>query len=295
MIQIPDLSHMLVNVRVPEAMVSYLHSEEDPHDKSTWQHAQIKVDAFSSRLLKGHIKLVDTVASQQDWFAADVKVYKTMISIDQSLEGLKPGMSAEVTILADESPTPVLVVPVQSVVGTISMGAKRKCFVVDTDGQPELRDIVVGMSNERLVEVKAGLAEGEQIVMNPQPLLKEDSDLKPGKVRSKSDDDSQGQGGSDSGKKGGKKKGNGASKGPEGGKGPVGPGPVPGPGPGPGAGEKGPPGGGAPTEQQKQAFMEKFRQATPAQRRDWINAIPDPAVRERVRQALREKGMEVAD
>src|SRR5262249_9644355 len=130
MMQIPDLDHMLVNVRVPEAFVSHLHSE-DPDDKSSWQLAQIKIDAFSNRILRGHVKLVDTVASQQDWFAADVKVYKTIVAIDQSLDGLKPGMSAEVTLFAEESPTPVLVVPIQSVVGTISMRAKRKCFVVD--------------------------------------------------------------------------------------------------------------------------------------------------------------------
>lgn len=189
MMQIPDLSHMLVNVRVPEAMVSYLRSEEDPKDKSTWQYAQVKIDAFSSKVLQGHIKLVDTVASQQDWFASDVKVYKTIISIDTPFEGLKPGMSAEVTIFANESETPVLVVPVQAVLGTISMGADRKCFVVGADGQPELREIVVGMCNERVVEVKpwdkaarTGLKDGEKVVLNPRPLLNDDSDLKPGKV-----------------------------------------------------------------------------------------------------------------
>ena len=37
-------------------------------------------------------------------------------------------------------------------VGTISMGAKLKWFVVGSDGQPELRYIVLGMSNVRVVE-----------------------------------------------------------------------------------------------------------------------------------------------
>ena len=133
-----------------------------PNDKSTWQTAQIRVDAFPQPLLHGHVKTVDTVASQQDFFASDVKVYKTMVSIDEPMEGLKPGMSAEVTIYADESPTEVLVVPVQTVIGTISMGAKRKVFVIGPDGQPVKRDIVVGMTNERKVEVKSGLKEGEQ-------------------------------------------------------------------------------------------------------------------------------------
>ncbi len=104
MMQIPDLSQMLVNVRVHEAMVSTCTTKRMPTDKSTWQTAQIRVDAFPSRILHGHIKTVDTVASQQDWFASDVKVYKTMVSIDEPMEGLKPGMSAEVTIYRRRKP-----------------------------------------------------------------------------------------------------------------------------------------------------------------------------------------------
>ncbi len=290
MMQIPDLTQMMVNVRVPEALVSNLHNEEDPSDPGTWQKAQVKVDAFSSRILHGHIKSIDTVASQQDWFASDVKVYKTFVAIDDQLEGLKPGMSAEVTIFADESPAPVLVVPIQSVVGTITSGAKRQCFVVDAKGQPELRDIEVGMSNERMVEVRTGLKEGELVVQNPQPLLGEDSDLKPGKVRVKHEDDDQGGGDNGKkGKKGAKKKG--------------GPSPVPGPdspSPGVGPGTKKvaagmPPGGGmVPSEEQKQAFIRKMRDATPEQRRDMINGFPE-AFRDQARQALRQQNLEIAN
>jgi multidrug efflux pump subunit AcrA (membrane-fusion protein) len=187
MIQIPDLSKMLVTVRVPEAFVAHLRSEKSGGPP---QWAQIRVDSYSKSTLKGFVKSVDTVASTQDWFASDVKVYKTKVVITDRAEGLKPGMSAEVTIFADETPEPVLVLPVQAVLGTISMGAQRKCFVIGRNGQPEMRNIVVGISNERLVEVKpwddatqTGLKEGEQVVLNPAPLVKDESDLRPGKPR----------------------------------------------------------------------------------------------------------------
>jgi len=170
LMQIPDLTQMVVNVRIHEAMVSNLRNERDPKVRSTWQLAQIRIDAIPNRIFHGHIKTVDTVASQQDWFASDVKVYKTVVSIDEPVEGLKPGMSAEVTISADESPTDVLIVPVQAIVGTISLGASPRCYVVGPDGQPELRDIVVGMSNQRLVEIKSGLKEGDKVVLNPASL-----------------------------------------------------------------------------------------------------------------------------
>ena len=49
--------------------------------------AQVRVDAFPDRVLNGHVKTVATVASQQDWMLADVKVYQTMVSIDESVRG----------------------------------------------------------------------------------------------------------------------------------------------------------------------------------------------------------------
>jgi HlyD family secretion protein len=203
MMQIPDLSRMLVNVRVHEAMVSNLHNE-DLANPGVWQTATIRIDAFPARILHGHVKLVDTIASQQDWFASDVKVYKTMVSIDESIDGLKPGMSAEVTITADETPVEVLLAPLQSVIGTISSGANRQVFVVDESGQPKLRDITVGMSNQREVEIRSGLSEGERIVANPAALLGEDSELRPGKSRGKLEENADDSG--DAGKKAGKGK-----------------------------------------------------------------------------------------
>jgi multidrug efflux pump subunit AcrA (membrane-fusion protein) len=293
MIQIPDLSQMLVNVRVPEAFVSHLHSE-DPDDKSTRQHAQIRVDAFPNRILKGHVKTVDTVASQTDWFNADVKVYKTMVSISNPNGDLllKPGMSAEVTISAQESHDPVIVVPVQSVIGTISMGANRKCFVVRGDGQTELRDIVVGMSNERLVEVISGLEVGEKVVENPRPLMSDDTEMKPGKVRTKSEGE-QDSGSTGSGQKKGKKKGSGGA--PPGTQPPGGPTPG-GPTPGVPTGPKGPNGGtpSAEAQQKTQEFMARFQAASPTERRDMINQLPE-AYREGARKKARDSGLQVAD
>ena len=81
----------------------------------------------------------------------------------------------------------MLVVPVQAIVGTISLGANPHCFVVGMDGQPELRDIVLGMSNQRLVEVKSGLEEGDKVVLNPASLLaRMGSDARQGERRTES-------------------------------------------------------------------------------------------------------------
>lgn len=180
--RIPDLSRMVVNTRVHEAMVTYLRNA-DPDYPEKNQYAQIRVDAHSGRLLRGHVRSVATVPSQSDFFSSDVKVYVTMVEIDETVEKLKPGMSAEVTIHADESSKPVLVIPVQAVVGNITMGEQRKCFVLDENNVPHPRDIVIGMSNENLVEVKSGLQAGEKVVLNTKAVLPPDSNLKPAKSR----------------------------------------------------------------------------------------------------------------
>ncbi len=145
--------------------------------------AKIRIDAFPGKQYKGHVKSVATVASQAEFFSSDVKVYQTMVSIDDldpANETLKPGMSAEVTILADETSHPVLVIPIQAVVGNVSMKAERKCFVLDAKNIPHERDIVVGLSNDKLVEVLSGLEEGDRVVLNPRPLIPEKSDMKAG-------------------------------------------------------------------------------------------------------------------
>jgi RND family efflux transporter MFP subunit len=183
--QIPDLSQMVVNVRVHEAMVSTLHNEIDPRDRSTWQPAQIRIDAIPNRVFRGHVRSIDTIASQQDWFASDVKLYKTVISIDETVEGLKPGMSAEVTIDAEESPTEVMVVPVQAILGSLSLGEASYCFVVGTDGQPRRRNLALGMSNTHVVEIRSGLEAGDRVVLDPASVAVEHGETERDDARSR--------------------------------------------------------------------------------------------------------------
>ncbi|MSQ93107.1 MAG: hypothetical protein EXR98_00970 [Gemmataceae bacterium] len=146
------------------------------------QKALIRVEARPGKQYHGHVKSKATVASQADFLSSDVKVYQTMVSIDdlESDVVLNPGMSAEVTILANETDKPVLVIPIQSVVGNVSKGANRKCFVLDANGYPQEREIVIGLSSDKMAEVTSGIAEGEKVVLSPRSLLPDKTDLKPG-------------------------------------------------------------------------------------------------------------------
>lgn len=149
------------------------------------QPAFIRVDAYPNRVFKGHVSSVANVASSAEFYSSDIKVYPSIVTIDEDLdvnrEGLRPGMSAEVTVVADDGSEEVLTVPIQSVVGTIAMGEQRKCFVLNAENEPEERDIEVGRSNEKMVEVRKGLSVGDRVVQNPRPLLTGDrAKMKPG-------------------------------------------------------------------------------------------------------------------
>ncbi len=136
------------------------------------QRALVRVDAFPSKVLKAHVKNIATVNSQQDWSSADVKVYQTLVSIDEPLDGVKPGMSAEVTIFSDKQLDDVLAIPVQAVIGTPDMGPKRKVYVLPPGGvEPEEREVVLGMSNDKMVEVQQGLQDGDVVVVNAKSLF----------------------------------------------------------------------------------------------------------------------------
>jgi hypothetical protein len=145
------------------------------------ERAVIRVEALPGKTFHGRVKTVATVPSQADWFSADVKVYQTMVTIediDPRHDKLKPGMSAAVTITADEIREPVLQIPIQSVVGYIADGAERKCYVLDSSGVPQLRDIKLGKSNDIMVQVLSGLEEKEIVVLAPGALLPANSGMK---------------------------------------------------------------------------------------------------------------------
>src|SRR5207245_11175129 len=57
-------------------------------------------------------------------------------------------------------------VPVQALLGSPAMGKKRVCWTKTPEGGYEQREVEVGASNEKEAEIRSGLKEGEQVVLN---------------------------------------------------------------------------------------------------------------------------------
>lgn len=134
------------------------------------QEVTVKIDAMQELKLKGRVRSVARVASQADAFMSDVKLYPTIVLIEEKVEGLNPDMSAEVTIHI-RGIKDVLTIPLQAVVGGSELGTKRKVFVKNTVGGFDEREVALGIYNDKVIEVREGLTEGEEVVINPKVIL----------------------------------------------------------------------------------------------------------------------------
>jgi HlyD family secretion protein len=159
---LPDITKMRVNTKVHESMIEKLHPG---------LRARIKVESFGDKTLLGQVTKVQPLPDVAGMFASDVKVYTTHVAIEDSFPGLRPGMSAQVEILVKELKD-VLSVPLQAV-----LQFKEKDHIAvksPTTGRFDWREVTLGTSNDKLVEVTKGIAEGELVALNPIALMTEE-------------------------------------------------------------------------------------------------------------------------
>ena len=90
-IRLPDLSKMQVKVLVHESKIEQLRRG---------QRARIKIQ---DREWQGTVTAVASQPEAANFFGGGAKEYATYVRIDGAAEGLKPGMTSDVTILIDEA------------------------------------------------------------------------------------------------------------------------------------------------------------------------------------------------
>lgn len=152
----PDLTQMQVKVGIHEALVDRV---------SKGQKAVVTLPDFA---VEGEVTSVASVAKPAGWWTGNMVKYDTVIGIPAS-EDLKPGMSAEIEVVLSEYKN-VLLVPVSAVVET---GKFSLCWVKDRAGEIEQRTLTLGDSDDVYIVVKSGLAEGDEVLLNPLDSLEE--------------------------------------------------------------------------------------------------------------------------
>jgi hypothetical protein len=124
---------------------------------------------IQGRELQGNVTSIANQHEQSSFFGGNIKEYATTVKIDGEVTGLKPGMTAEAEILVAHLQN-VLTLPISAVA---ELRGKFHCWVKMPDGEIDRRDLVLGLSNDRFVEVKEGIAEGDQVVRNPRAMIDE--------------------------------------------------------------------------------------------------------------------------
>jgi len=156
-LRLPDLSNMQVKMTVHETKVERL-KEGMP--------ANVKI---SDREFQGKIISIANQPEPGSWMNANLKEYATIVKINGEADGLKPAMTAEVEVLIADL-TDVLTVPVSCVV---EQGGKFNAWVVNGPNKFERRPLTVGLTNDKVFEIKDGLKEGDVVLLNPKAMVEE--------------------------------------------------------------------------------------------------------------------------
>ena len=162
LMRMPDLKHMQVKTLVHESKVDQLRRG---------QRARIEV---LDREFQGEVISIANQPESAQRYSNNVKEYATIIAIDGEPAGLKPGMTADLEILVEEKKD-VLTVPVQCVVESRK---KRQAWVKTPTGV-EVRELVLGGTDDISVEVVDGLKEGELVLLNPRAVIGSSDDAEP--------------------------------------------------------------------------------------------------------------------
>ena len=168
LVSIPDLSVMLVETQINEVDISRV--EEG-------QQVVITLDALPGPTFYGAISNVATLAHRDE--GSDVKVFDVEVTIESEDERLKPGMTAQCTIITGRIPDQ-LYVPLDSV-----FEREDTTVVYVSNGGFDQRIVKVGQKNSDYIIIEDGLEEGEQVALRDPTIPLEE--LGAGETVAKSD------------------------------------------------------------------------------------------------------------
>jgi hypothetical protein len=158
--RLPDPKRMQMRAQVNESRIDKVRPG---------MPVRIRVEALPGGELMGElVKLTEYPIRSANVYVSHIKNYGATILIDNPPEGLRPGMTAEATILLSEE-AKALQVPIPSVV---ERDGRYFCVVAGTNGGPiRVREVDIGPANQEAIIIEAGLKEGEQVALSPSTFI----------------------------------------------------------------------------------------------------------------------------
>lgn len=147
---VADLSTMKVDVPVNEVDIPRI---------KVGQKARITLDAFPGKTFEGEVVSI----AYQGKTTENVVTYDTTVHLPNPENLLRAGMTANVEIVVEEKEN-ALLIPISAVE---EKGDKAFVFVKNAEGQPERREVTLGVRSDTFVEVVDGVQEGEEVFVTP--------------------------------------------------------------------------------------------------------------------------------
>ena len=159
-IKLPDITQMVIEIRVHESHITKI---------KPGQTSYVTIDSMPDMRLKGHVHKVAVLPdSSSRYYNPTLKVYVTEVLIDDALPTeLKPGVSGRAEVVITNLLN-VLAVPIQAVA---SIKGEQVCFA-GKGTTPRKVPVEVGLYNDKFIEIKSGLKEGDDLLL--APLLESD-------------------------------------------------------------------------------------------------------------------------
>src|SRR5581483_2321504 len=143
-----DLDHMVIKVGFAEA---------DAGKIAVGQPVTISIDSLTGQALTGTVSEIDTVST----VVSNVVTYNSIIAFDSAPATVKPGMTANVTVIT-ASKDNVIEVPSAA----ISTSGGQSTVTVRVNGRDQVTPVQTGLKGDGTTEIISGLNEGDQVVMS---------------------------------------------------------------------------------------------------------------------------------
>lgn len=165
LIKLPDINQMVIEIRVHESHVTKVRPG---------QSCYVTIDSMPDLRLKGKVHKVAVLPdSSSRYYNPTLKVYVTEVLIEDALPPeIKPGVSGRAEIVITNL-TNVLAVPIQAVT---SVKGEQVCFV-GRGAAPKKTQVEVGLYNDKFIEIKTGLKEGDELLLAPSLAESDEIDL----------------------------------------------------------------------------------------------------------------------
>ncbi len=148
---LPDISSMVVGTRIREV---------DLHKVNVGQSCNVYVEAYPDETLTGSVGFIGALATEDFQARSSGKYFNLTITLEKSDARLRPGMTARVSILAEQVKN-ALSLPVHAVFGE---DKRPYCYRVSENGFERVR-VDLGRQNLHFVEITGGLESGERVSM----------------------------------------------------------------------------------------------------------------------------------